>query len=115
MPDPSMILQGIGLRKYFPVTAGFAVGRARRWIKALDGVSVAVGERETLGIVGESGSGKTTLARLLLALERPTAGSVLVDGKDLRASGPGDFARYRRSVEAPVPDPLTAVNRARPA
>ncbi len=110
MSDPSTSLQGIGLRKYFPVTTGFAVGRARRWIKALDGVSVAVGERETLGIVGESGSGKTTLARLFLSLERPTAGSVLFDGKDLQASGREDFARYRRSVQAVFQDPYSSLN-----
>src|SRR5213594_3959728 len=105
-----MMLQGIGLKKYFPVTAGFRVGGARGWIKALDGVSVQVAEGETLGIVGESGSGKTTLARLFLLLERPTAGSLLFDGKEIQALGRDDFMRYRRSVLAVFQDPYSSLN-----
>lgn len=105
-----MILQGIGLKKYFPVTGGFAVGRTRGWIKAVDGVSLQVAEGETLGIVGESGSGKTTLAKLFLLLERPTAGSLLFDGKEVRAFGRDDFRRYRRAVQAVFQDPYSSLN-----
>ena len=105
-----MMLQGIGLKKYFPVTAGFRVDGARGWIKALDGVSVQVAEGETLGIVGESGSGKTTLARLFLLLERPTAGSLLFDGKEIRSFGRDDLMRYRRSVQAVFQDPFSSLN-----
>src|SRR3989449_8845252 len=102
-----MILQGIGLKKYFPVTGGFTV---RGWIKAVDGVSVQVAEGETLGIVGESGSGKPSLARLFLLLERPTAGSLLFDGKEIQALGRDDFMRYRRSVQAVFQDPYSSLN-----
>ena len=103
-----MTLQGIGLTKHFPAI-GFGVG-ARGWIKALDGVSVQVAEGETLGIVGESGSGKTTLAKLFLLLMRPTAGSLLFDGKDVRAFAREDFARYRHSVQAVFQDPYSSLN-----
>src|SRR3989454_1316029 len=102
-----MILQVIGMKKYFPVTGGFTV---RGWIKAVDGVSVQVAEGETLGIVGESGSGKTTLAKLFLLLERPTAGTLLFDGKEIRAFGGDDFVRYRRSVQAVFQDPYSSLN-----
>jgi len=104
------MLQGIGLTKYFPATGGFAVGGVRGWIKAVDGVSVQVAPGETLGIVGESGSGKTTLAKLFLLLERPTAGSLLFDGKEIQAFGRYDFVRYRRSVQAVFQDPYSSLN-----
>jgi oligopeptide/dipeptide ABC transporter ATP-binding protein len=103
-------LEAIGLTKYFPVTSGFSMRGARRWVKALDGVSVQVAEGETLGIVGESGSGKTTLARLFLLLERPTAGSLLFDGKAIGDFARGDFARYRRAVQAVFQDPYSSLN-----
>jgi oligopeptide transport system ATP-binding protein len=105
-----MVLQGVGLKKHFPVTGGFTVGGVRGWIKAVDGVSVQVAEGETLGIVGESGSGKSTLARLFLLLERPTEGAVVLDGKDVRAFARADFARYRRSVQAVFQDPYSSLN-----
>jgi oligopeptide/dipeptide ABC transporter ATP-binding protein len=105
-----MILQGIGLKKHFPVAGGFSVGGVRGWIKAVDGVSVQVAEGETLGIVGESGSGKTTLAKLFLLLERPTAGSLLFDGKEIQAFGRDDFRRYRRAVQAVFQDPYSSLN-----
>ena len=105
-----MILQGIGLKKHFPVSGGFSLSGVRGWIKAVDGVSVRVDEGETLGIVGESGSGKSTLARLFLLLERPTAGTVLLDGKESGAFGRADLARYRRSVQAVFQDPYSSLN-----
>ena len=104
------MLQGVGLKKYFPAARGFGVGRPRGWIKALDGVSVQVAEGETLGIVGESGSGKTTLAKLFLLLERPTAGSLLFDGKPAETFDRGDLARFRRAVQAVFQDPYSSLN-----
>ena len=108
--EPDVKLEAIGLKKYFPVTSGFSVSGTRGWIKAVDGVSVEVAEGETLGIVGESGSGKTTLAKLFLLLERPTAGALLFDGKEIAAFARGDLARYRRSVQAVFQDPYSSLN-----
>ena len=105
-----MKLEAIGLKKYFPVTSGFSMSGSRGWVKALDGVSVQVAEGETLGIVGESGSGKTTLARLFLLLERPTAGSLLFDGKAIDDFERDDLARYRRAVQAVFQDPYSSLN-----
>src|SRR5438128_1598971 len=96
------MLEGVGLKKHFHVPGGR--------IQALDGVSVRVTEGETLGIVGESGSGKTTLARLFLLLDRPTAGSVIFDGKDARTFDRDDLLRYRRSVQAVFQDPYSSLN-----
>ncbi len=105
-----MMLQGVGLQKHFPATRGMTLGRARGWIKAVDGVSVQVAEGETLGIVGESGSGKTTLARIFLLLERPTAGSLLFDGQPTATFTRTDLARYRRAVQAVFQDPYSSLD-----
>lgn len=105
-----MLLQGIALKKYFPITTGLVPGKARGWIKAVDGVSVQVAKGETLGIVGESGSGKTTLAKLFLLLERPTAGSLLFGGKDIASFDKADLARYRRAVQTVFQDPYSSLN-----
>jgi len=105
-----VILQGIGLKKHFPVTGGLGLRRARAVVRALDGVSVQVCEGETLGIVGESGSGKTTLAKLLLLLERPTDGSLLLDGQDVWTFRPEELSKYRRAVQAVFQDPYSSLN-----
>jgi len=104
------MLQAIDVKKYFPATGALALGRARGWVKALDGVSVEVRRGETLGIVGESGSGKTTLAKMFLLLERPTAGSLRFDGRDVRAFGRDDLVRYRRSIQAVFQDPYSSLD-----
>jgi oligopeptide transport system ATP-binding protein len=110
MHEARMMLQGIELKKYFPVTSGVFAARLGGWIKAVDGVHVYVAEGEALGIVGESGSGKTTLAKLFLLLERPTDGSLLFDGQEVRAFSRHDLARYRRSVQAVFQDPYSSLN-----
>ena len=103
-------LEAVDLKKHFAVTTGFALGRDRASVKAVDGVSVRVAEGETLGIVGESGSGKTTLARLFLLLERPTAGSLRFDGKDVATFDRTDVRRYRRAVQAVFQDPFSSLD-----
>jgi oligopeptide transport system ATP-binding protein len=103
------MIEAVGLKKYFPVSSGFAIGSGGS-VRALDGVSMKVGAGETLGIVGESGSGKTTLAKIILLLERPTAGSLRFDGKEVAAFTRADLARYRRSVQAVFQDPYSSLN-----
>jgi len=105
-----MLLEGVGLQKHFPVARSFAVTGGHGVIRAVDGVSVQVAEGETVGIVGESGSGKTTLARMFLLLERPTSGSLLFEGKEVRGFGRADLLRYRRSVQAVFQDPYSSLN-----
>ena len=104
------MLQALELKKHFPATRGLGAGPARRWIRAVDGVSVDVAEGETLGIVGESGSGKSTLARMFLLLERPTDGALLFDGKATGEFTREDLARYRRSVQAVFQDPYSSLD-----
>src|SRR4030095_2883563 len=66
------VLRVQGLTKHFPVTQGLFWTSALAQVKAVDGISFAVPQGETLAIVGESGCGKTTTAKLILRLEEPT-------------------------------------------
>ena len=75
-----MILSVENLKQYYPLKK---IWGPTQTIKALDGVSFTVEEKSILGIVGESGCGKSTLARGLVGLERPTEGSILLEGRPL--------------------------------
>ncbi|TCO54115.1 ATP-binding cassette domain-containing protein [Actinocrispum wychmicini] len=77
---------------------------------AVDDVSLAVEEGETLAVVGESGSGKTTLTRLLLRLLQPTSGQVLFDGRDLFALPPAELRGVRREMQVVLQDPYSSMN-----
>ena len=77
---------------------------------ALDDVSIAIEPGEILGIVGESGSGKSTLARLVMALDRPSAGRVLFEGADLYAQSPRDLRKLRRHFQMVFQDPYSALD-----
>jgi ABC-type oligopeptide transport system ATPase subunit len=68
-------------------------------VRAVDEVTVDVRRHETLALVGESGSGKTTLGRVLVGLQRPTSGSVRLDGRDLSQVLGQDFVRTRRALQ----------------
>ncbi|GAB3354461.1 methionine ABC transporter ATP-binding protein [Modestobacter lapidis] len=80
------------VRKVFPARRGAGE------VVAVDGVSLSVARGEFAGVVGPSGSGKSTLARLVNLLERPTSGTVTVDGQVLTDLDAGGIRRARRSV-----------------
>jgi peptide/nickel transport system ATP-binding protein len=85
----------------------------RRTVVALEGVSLEVGDGESVGLVGESGSGKTTLARILVGLESATEGEVLIDDVDARDWGKlsgKDRRRLRGTVQMVFQDPYSSLN-----
>ncbi|MSP48172.1 MAG: ABC transporter ATP-binding protein [Alphaproteobacteria bacterium] len=85
-------------------------GRYPPPVRAVDGVTLAVGHRETLGLVGESGCGKSTLGNAVLRLVRPTAGQVRFDGRDVTAATGDELRVFRRNVQMIFQDPYSALN-----
>ncbi len=101
------ILEVEGLRMDFP--AGGLL--SRRTIRALDGVDLTLHRGEILALVGRTGSGKSTLARVIARLETPTAGRLLLEGRDVLAEEPRRASRsYRRRVQMVFQDPFASLN-----
>lgn len=98
------------LRKYFPITRGMILQRHSGDVKAVDGVSLSIRRGETLGLVGESGCGKSTTGRTVLQLERPTAGEVWFDGRDLTKLKGEELRRMRRRFQMIFQDPYASLN-----
>jgi peptide/nickel transport system ATP-binding protein len=87
-----------------------ALRRVPNLVKAIDGVSFEIGRGESVGLLGESGCGKTSMGRLLLKLERATAGEILFDGVDvLRLKGKA-LKDYRARAQLIFQNPYDAVN-----
>jgi oligopeptide/dipeptide ABC transporter ATP-binding protein len=97
------------LKKYFAV-GGFLFGRGRGWVKAVDGVSFTIHQGETLGLVGESGCGKTTTARLILAAEEATAGTIAFQGQNIAPLDHKGLMDYRRQVQVVFQDPYSSLS-----
>ncbi|WP_437611119.1 ATP-binding cassette domain-containing protein [Sorangium sp. So ce834] len=72
--------------------------QGKREVIALDGVSLRVAPGEVFGVLGHSGAGKSTLIRCVNLLERPTAGEVQVDGRDMLALGPRELRQARQGI-----------------
>ena len=108
MPEP--ILQVRDLAKHYPVERGIIFKHAVGHVHALDGVDLDLDPGETLGIVGESGCGKSTLARLLVAIERPTRGSVRYQGKDLATMSETELKQARREIQIVFQDPYASLD-----
>jgi peptide/nickel transport system ATP-binding protein len=124
---PAPALEVEHLRKVFPARAGAAGNastsqRARRVLArpsagaggtvAVDDVSFAVAPGRSLAIVGESGSGKTTVARMIVGLERPTAGRIAVGGRERSWRRVSSRERLRRGREAQIvfQDPYSSLD-----
>lgn len=84
------LLEATNIRKVYATRFG------GNQVQALTDVSFTVDEGEYVAIMGESGSGKTTLLNILAALDRPTSGTVLLDGKDISAIRENQLAAFRR-------------------
>ena len=91
--SPTPLLELVDLARHFPVRNAF--GRRTGWIRAVDGVSLAVWPGETLGLVGESGCGKSTLGKTVMGIHAPSAGEIRFAGREI-----GRLARRERRAIA---------------
>src|SRR5829696_225984 len=82
----------------------------KRVVKAVDGVSIDIYERETLGLVGESGCGKSTLGRAILRLTEPTDGQVFYRDRDLAHLSARQLREQRRHLQIIFQDPYASLN-----
>jgi len=103
----STVLDLEGVCKSFTSRRGL---RARSEIRAVDDVSLTVEEGEVVAVVGESGAGKSTLARLILGLERPDAGTVRFDGRDLAALSARQLRKARQQMHLVLQDPYQSLH-----
>jgi peptide/nickel transport system ATP-binding protein len=107
-PGTNVLLEVQGLSKVY--TSGGGLFTPARKVQALQDVSFTLARGQTIGVVGESGSGKSTLAKCILQLERPDAGSVRLNGREMTRLGRRALRRAWRDVQMVFQDPFASLN-----
>jgi ABC-type microcin C transport system duplicated ATPase subunit YejF len=98
------------LKTYFKNQLNPSKDEDKRFVKAVDGISLSIARGEILGLVGESGSGKSTLGRTILQLAPTTEGSVKFSGEVLTGLTPNQLVPWRRKMQMIFQDPYASLN-----
>ncbi len=109
MTATAPLLEVDRLAKRFPLRAGL-LQRVTGHLNAVDEVSFTVRAGETLGLVGESGCGKSTVGKTLLKLHEPSAGRILINGRDVTHLSPRQMRPVRREMQIVFQDPYSSLN-----
>jgi len=109
MANADILLEVRDLKKHYPIKTGL-FQRVTGHVKAVDGVSFSIRKGETLGLVGESGCGKTTVARAVLQLQRPTSGSVKLNGAELTEVTGDALRKLRTQMQLVFQNPYSSLN-----
>ena len=104
------LLEATHLVREFPVTSGALLQRRVGSVKAVSDVSLTIARAETFGLVGESGCGKTTLGRMLVGLEKPDAGTITLDGREIFKLRGRELRKRRRDVQMMFQDPYASLD-----
>jgi len=111
LPEP--VVRVINLKKYFPIRAGLLDvlrRRPRLYIRAVDGVTFDIHEKEIFCLAGESGCGKTTTGRTILRLIEPTSGKIFFKGEDVLSYDEEGLKCFRRRAQIIFQDPYESLN-----
>jgi oligopeptide transport system ATP-binding protein len=108
MSSPLLELRDV--KTHFPIQHGFIFKRLIGTVRAVDGVSLTVQRGEVLGLVGESGCGKSTLARTIMQLVPTTAGTVILEGRNLTSGSLEEVRHVRRDLQMVFQDPYASLN-----
>jgi oligopeptide transport system ATP-binding protein len=103
------ILEVIDLVKYFPLKTSL-FSKSGAFVRAVDGVSLTLEPRETLGLVGESGCGKSTVGRSILRLLEPTSGRVIFSGEDVTRLDKKRLKELRKEMQIIFQDPYSSLD-----
>jgi peptide/nickel transport system ATP-binding protein len=98
------------LVKDYAVTKGAVLQRRVGWLSAVADVNFTIRAGETFGLVGESGCGKSTIGKLVVGLEKPTAGAISFEGKDLAKSSAREYRRERRNIQLMFQDSYASLD-----
>jgi oligopeptide transport system ATP-binding protein len=107
---PAAFLELENVQTHFPVEAGFIFKRRLGTVRAVDGVQLSLPRGEVLGLVGESGCGKSTLGRTILQLIPPTAGTVVLEGRNLNRLDKRSLRHARADFQMIFQDPYASLN-----
>lgn len=104
------LLSADAVSKSFKLKGSGPTALKHAQLKAVDSVSLALTQGETLGLAGESGCGKSTLAKMISGLLQPDSGAIRFQDKAITQLSPTDFLQFRRSVQMVFQDPFSSLN-----